>query len=63
MQRQGRLSREDHEALLEALALLARALSPVAPHVAEELLIALGRDPSVGFPVGGEAAALLIGQE
>jgi len=62
-QRQGQLSREDHEALLEALVLLSRALSPFAPHVAEELLIALGRDPSVGFPGGGEAAALLIGQE
>jgi leucyl-tRNA synthetase len=60
VKRQGRLSREDHEALLEALALLARALSPFAPHIAEELLSALGRDPSVGFPAGGEALAPLL---
>jgi len=55
VKRQGRLGREDYEALLEALALLARTLSPFAPHVAEELLLALGRDASVGFPAGGEA--------
>jgi len=55
--RRGRLSREDHEALLEALVLLARALSPFAPHIAEELLIALDRDPSVGFPVHDQASA------
>ena len=40
VKRRGQLSREDYEALLEALALLARALSPFAPHIAEELLIA-----------------------
>jgi len=63
IERRGQLSREDHEALLEALVLLARALSPFAPHIAEELLVALDRDPSVGFPVGGEAVAASIGQE
>jgi leucyl-tRNA synthetase len=58
VKRQGRLGRADYEALLEALALLARALSPFAPHIAEELLVALGCDASVGFPVRGESAAL-----
>jgi leucyl-tRNA synthetase len=52
VKRRGQLDREDHAALLEALALLARTLSPFAPHVAEELLVALGHDPSVGFPAG-----------
>ncbi|HET7052432.1 MAG TPA: class I tRNA ligase family protein [Solirubrobacterales bacterium] len=56
--RQGRLGREDYEALLAALALLARTLSPFAPHIAEELLIALDQDASVGFPVGGESVSL-----
>ena len=58
VKRQGQLGREDYEALLEALALLARTLSPFAPHIAEQLLIALGRDASVGFPAGGEAFRL-----
>ena len=40
--RRERLSKEDYETLLEALSLLARALAPLAPHIAEELLIALG---------------------
>jgi leucyl-tRNA synthetase len=60
VERRGQLSGEDFETLLEALALLARALSPFAPHIAEELLIALGRDASVGFPVGGEAVSLSL---
>jgi leucyl-tRNA synthetase len=38
--KRGRLCAEDHEALLAALATLARVLMPFAPHVAEELLIA-----------------------
>jgi leucyl-tRNA synthetase len=58
VERRGQLSREDFEALLEALALLARSLSPFAPHIAEQLLVALGHDPSVGFPVRGESAPL-----
>jgi leucyl-tRNA synthetase len=57
-ERRDRLDREDFEALLEALVLLARTLSPFAPHIAEELLIALGRDASVGFPARGEALPL-----
>jgi leucyl-tRNA synthetase len=55
IERRGRLSREDFDTLLEALVLLARTLSPFAPHIAEELLEALGEDPSVGFPPGGES--------
>jgi leucyl-tRNA synthetase len=58
VERRGQLGREDYEALLEALALLARALSPFAPHIAEQLLIDLGRDASVGFPARGETLAL-----
>ncbi len=60
VQRRGQLSSEDYEALLEALVLLARTLSPFAPHIAEELLIALGQDGSVGFPAGGEPFSLSI---
>ena len=60
VQRRSRLSSEDFDALLEALTLLARTLSPFAPHIAEELLIALGQDPSVGFPAGGEPFSLSI---
>jgi leucyl-tRNA synthetase len=58
VKRRGQLGREDYETLLEALALLARTLSPFAPHIAEELLIALGQDASVGFPAGGEAISV-----
>ncbi len=58
VKRRGQLGREDYAALLEALALLARTLSPFAPHIAEELLLALGRDASVGFPAGGEAISV-----
>jgi leucyl-tRNA synthetase len=54
VKRRGALSRPDLEALLDALALLARVLAPFAPHAAEELLITLGRDLSVGFPSQGE---------
>jgi leucyl-tRNA synthetase len=57
VKRRGQLSREDFESLLEALALLARTLSPFAPHIAEQLLIALDQDGSVGFPVGGGAVS------
>jgi leucyl-tRNA synthetase len=44
IERRGALSRDDAEALVAALALLARALAPFAPHLAEELLIASGRE-------------------
>jgi leucyl-tRNA synthetase len=57
VKRRGELSQADFETLLEALELLARTLSPFAPHIAEQLLISLGRDPSVGFPSEGESLA------
>jgi leucyl-tRNA synthetase len=52
------LSAADRDALLSALAVLAQLLAPLAPHIAEELWIALGNDgdtqlpwPGVSFPV------------
>jgi leucyl-tRNA synthetase len=53
----GALCREDHEALREALGLMARVLMPFAPHVGEELWLASGLakpgvDPS--WPQGPE---------
>jgi leucyl-tRNA synthetase len=44
--RQDALSQADSEALLQALSLLAQLLGPFAPHMAEELWIALGNDES-----------------
>lgn len=44
VKRRGQLDRADAEAQLAALSLLARTLVPFAPHVAEELLVALGVD-------------------
>jgi leucyl-tRNA synthetase len=57
--REGELGRLDRDALLEALALLAQLLGPLAPHLAEELWIAFGHDeqcaqtpwPGVSFQV------------
>jgi leucyl-tRNA synthetase len=56
--RTGALSTADRDALLSALAVLAQLLAPLAPHIAEELWIALGNDgdtqlpwPGVSFPV------------
>ncbi len=46
LQRQEALGRADSEALLQALSLLAQLLGPFAPHVAEELWVALGHDES-----------------
>ncbi len=60
VKRRGQLGREDYESLLEALALLARTLSPFAPHIAEELLVALGQDASVGFPAGEDDFTPLV---
>jgi leucyl-tRNA synthetase len=42
IKRRGELGRNDLEALVGALVLLARALGPFAPHLAEELLLASG---------------------
>jgi len=42
--RQGALTRADSDALAQALALLAQLLGPFAPHMAEELWLALGNE-------------------
>ena len=49
------LSRDDAEALVAALVLLARILAPFAPHAAEELLVASGREDGPGLlgPLAG----------
>jgi leucyl-tRNA synthetase len=48
--RSGALCREDHEALLAALALMARMLAPFAPHIAQELLAAGGHEELTADP-------------
>ncbi len=51
VQHSGALCREDHEALREALGLMARVLMPFAPHVGEELWQASGlAEPGVEPP-------------
>ena len=50
VQRRGELGREDFDALLAALALLARVLAPFAPHAAEQLLLALGSEDGPDLP-------------
>jgi leucyl-tRNA synthetase len=42
--RDGALSRANHEALVEALGVLAQMLGPLVPHMAEELWISFGRE-------------------
>jgi leucyl-tRNA synthetase len=59
LERDGRLSRANSEALVNALTLLAQLLGPLAPHIAEELWIAFGQHehgaqtpwPGVSFQV------------
>jgi leucyl-tRNA synthetase len=47
----GALCREDHEALRHALGLMARVLTPFAPHIGEELWLASGlSEPGVDPP-------------
>jgi leucyl-tRNA synthetase len=48
--RSGALCREDHAALVEALVLLASVLAPFAPHFAQELLAAAGREGAQADP-------------
>jgi leucyl-tRNA synthetase len=50
--KRGELCAEDREALIWALGLLARVLIPFAPHVGEELLIAVGQ--ASGEPLDAE---------
>jgi len=67
VKRRGQLDRADAEAQIAALALLARALAPFAPHAAEELLLGVdgaegsalpARWPdSAAIPVAAEAPA------
>jgi leucyl-tRNA synthetase len=47
IKRRGALSRDDAEALVGALVLLAQTLAPLAPHIAEQLLIASGREDAL----------------
>jgi leucyl-tRNA synthetase len=49
IKRRGELSRADAEAQIEALVVLLRALAPFAPHTAEQLLLAAGRDDGAGL--------------
>ena len=67
MKRRGQLDRADAEAQVAALVLLLQALAPFAPHAAEELLIASGREDarelfeswpdSATIPVAAESGA------
>ena len=49
VERRGALSRADAEAQVAALVLLAQVLAPFAPHLAEALLIASGREDGPGL--------------
>ncbi|HEY3552874.1 MAG TPA: class I tRNA ligase family protein, partial [Solirubrobacterales bacterium] len=61
VKRRGQLDQADAEAQLAALVLLARTLLPFAPHVAEELLVALGVEDSVEtLEVWPEAAEIPV---
>jgi leucyl-tRNA synthetase len=51
--RQPQLSRADSDALLDALTQLAQLLGPFAPHLSEELLIALGNEADTQTPWPG----------
>jgi leucyl-tRNA synthetase len=59
LERQGALGKADMDALLDALTVLAQLLGPLAPHLSEELWIALGHEqgsaqtpwPGVSFQV------------
>ena len=62
VKRRGQLDRADAEAQIAALALLAQALAPFAPHIAEELLLASGSQnrldlwpDAAGIPVAAES--------
>jgi leucyl-tRNA synthetase len=63
VKRRGGLSRADYEALLEALALLARVLSPFAPHIAEQLLLVLGQEDDENLAAVWPAPAVVVSQD
>ena len=52
------LSALDRSALLDALAVLAQLLSPLAPHIAEELWIAFGHDGDAQTPWPGVSSGV-----
>jgi leucyl-tRNA synthetase len=61
VKRRGQIGRADAEAQLAALTLLARTLVPFAPHVAEELLVALGiEDTTEALGAWPEAAEIPV---
>jgi leucyl-tRNA synthetase len=61
IQRRGQLDRADAEAQIASLVLLARTLVPFAPHVAEELLVALGvEDAAEALGAWPEAAEIPV---
>jgi leucyl-tRNA synthetase len=47
------LGAADRDALLQALGVLAQLLAPLAPHIGEELWIALGNEPDTQIPWPG----------
>jgi leucyl-tRNA synthetase len=57
VKRRGQLDRADAEAQVAALLLLAQTLTPFAPHVAEELLLASGRFEAAALPASWPDAA------
>jgi leucyl-tRNA synthetase len=60
LQRRGQLDRADAEAQIAALVLLAQALSPFAPHVAEELLLGSGIEATSLPAAWPDAAAISV---
>jgi leucyl-tRNA synthetase len=63
VKRRGSLSRADYEALLEALVLLARVLSPFAPHAAEQLLLVLGQEDDEDLAGAWPQPAAVVSQD
>jgi leucyl-tRNA synthetase len=58
--RQPELSTADREALNEALGVLIQMLGPFAPHISEELWIALGNDGDTQTPWPGVSSAVPV---
>jgi leucyl-tRNA synthetase len=58
LKRTNTLSTADLRALLDALGVLAQLLAPLAPHIAEELWIALGNDGDTQTPWPGVSSAV-----
>jgi leucyl-tRNA synthetase len=64
VKRRGQLDRADAEAQVAALILLLQALAPFAPHAAEELLIASGREDARDlFEAWPDSAAIPVSSE